>query len=179
MNDEAKTLELLGLTKAQLQEQVIGRMVEQLCDHLEPDIDIGDAVRKAINEKVAAVAEEHVVPNVGKLIDAVTLQKTNEWGEKEKCGTKTFVEYLTARAEKYLQQPVDRSGDASRSGYGNKDHTRIVYLVNKQLSSTIQEAVKGTLKGINQAFVDGVTETIKLQLTEAANNLEMQVVKTR
>ncbi len=177
--DEAKTLELLGLTKEQLQERVIDGMVDQLCDRLEPDIDIdiGGAVRKAIDTKVDAVAAEHVIPNVGKLIDAATLQQTNEWGEK-KGESMTFIEYIAARANEYLQQPVDFEGDATRN-CRNKNHTRIVYLVNKQIRRTIEDATKGALKGINKAFVDGVTKTIKLQLTEAASKLEMAVIGTR
>ncbi len=176
--DEAKTLELLGLTKEQLQERVLERMVEQLCDHLEPDIDISGAVRKAINDKVDTIAAEHVVPNVGKMIDNVSLKKTNEWGEKKDDKTITFIEYLTERAEKYLQQPVDYSGTTS-SHYSYKEHTRLIFMIDRYIGDSIGKALKGVVGSVNKALIDGLVDTIKLQLAEVAKGLELGVVKKR
>jgi hypothetical protein len=190
-SDEAKTLALLGLTKAELQERVVARLCADVTTVTRYDED-GDecvvesslrrdltkAVREAIDVKVSAIAEEHVLPKVGALIENVTLQSTNEWGEK-KGETKTFVEYLTERAEAYLREKVNYEGKVSRDSYSRDAQTRIVYLVNKYLKYEIETAMKGAVKTVNQALIEGVTETVKLQCADIAKKLELKVVKTR
>ena len=193
-NDEKKTLELLGLTKAELQERVVARLCADVttCTTYDEDgdecvvesslrRDLTKAVRDAIDKKVSAIAEEHVVPKVGALIENVTLKKTNEWGEK-KGESRTFVEYLTERAEAYLNEKVNYDGQ-TKAEYGaysfKAAQTRIVYLVNRHLKYEINNAMKGAVKTVNKALVDGVTETVKLQCADIAKKLELKVVKAR
>src|SRR5688572_27706149 len=115
-------LESLGITKEELQTRIVDRCVERIFEVTGYDEDgdefvqsspmarrLEDAIKTAIDNKVAGLAEKHVLPLTETFIENLTLQETNRWGEK--TGQKaTFIEYLIGRAENYLREEVDFQG---------------------------------------------------------------------
>lgn len=186
----AITLESLGLSKEQLQEMLLEKMVEQALVGISYD-DEGDAyrtdtsfatqlkkrVREQIDASINALAAQHVLPNVAQYIENLTLQATTSWGEK-KGEPMTFVQYLTSRAEAYMQEQVDFDGKAKgQDSYGSwtGKQTRLVHLIHQHLHYTIQEAVKTGL-GIGQkAVAEAIQSTVKAQLANMVTQFKLGV----
>jgi hypothetical protein len=181
--------DLLGLSKEELQERVI----ESLCDRLLSgrggedgdtfyDSPMKRALDKAIHAHidgaVAKMAEEHVLPRVTEMVENITLQATNQWGEK-KGEPMSFVEYMVQRADAYLREEVDYEGQSKeekRDSYGWKKYgTRAAALVHKHLHYRVEEAMKAALANANHAIVGGLEETVKIKLQEVAAALKVEV----
>ena len=84
----------IGLTIEELQDRVVNRLCEQLVSQLVPDEDgefyldrspIGKRLDRLVRERIDAavndVAEKHVLPRVSEMVESLTLQATNSWGE--------------------------------------------------------------------------------------------------
>lgn len=188
-------LELLGMTREELQ----GRVVERISDALmNEQVDAWDddtgqeykdtvekramtslkkLIRARIDGKIEQLARQHIIPRIGEMIESLTLQETNKWGEKKKQEPVTFVEYLVARAEEYLREPVDYEGKPQGSGssYSKKDQTRLTWLVHQHLSSSIASAMRDAVKTVNDTLVPALHETCKMQLKEIAGKLKIRV----
>jgi hypothetical protein len=186
-------LEALGITKEELQARVIERAVQRIFETTSLDED-GDefvessafagrlekAVKAAIDNKVADLAEKHVLPLTASVIENLTLQQTNRWGEKTGAPV-TFIEYLIQRAEHYLREDVNYEGkskDEAGSYSWNKSQTRLTYLVNQHLHYSIDTAMKQAIANANAVIVGGIQETVKIKLGEIAQQLKVEV-KTR
>jgi len=184
-------IESLGFTKEELQERVIARICETLLSSVEYDPDDGneypiaskfknaidDRIKKQVNETINQIAEKSVLPNVSAYIEQMTIQQTNGYGESR--GTPaTFIEYLTARAEAYMQERVDFKGKSKEESGGyswSGTQTRITYLVHEHLHYSIETAMKGALKIANSAIATGIQETVKLKLAEITEKLKVEV----
>jgi len=181
-------IEQLGLKKEELHNLIVERTVRELLDSqgLDEDGDayLGDSpfatemkrlIQDEIKRHVAETAEKHCLPLVGQHIEEVVLQETNKWGEK--VGTPmTFVEYLVARAEGYLLEPVNYEGKAkaeSGSYSWRKSQTRIAHMIDKHLEFSIETAMKGALKNVNSAISTGIAETVKIKLAEIVDKLKV------
>jgi hypothetical protein len=194
MNDEAKTLALLGLSRSELQELVVARLCADVTTTRTYDEDgdectvesslrrdLAKAVREAIDAKVEAIAEEHVLPRVAELVEGVTLQATNRWGEK-RGEAKTFIEYMTERAVEYLNEKVNYDGKSraeSRSSYFEGEQTRITYLVHKHLQYSIETAMKKAYKPANEQIAEALKKTAEIQLRQIADKLKVSVTTGR
>ena len=185
----ALSIEELGIT----QEELIARVVDRLCETMlneESYDEDGDHVSRPnsfreqikalikvrIDAKVNEIAEAHVLPKVSSLVENIVLQETTKWGEKVGEPV-TFIQYLTKRAESYLQEYVDYQGKSKEeAGYGwSKSHTRITHLVNAHLHYSIKTAMETALKTVNSAIVKGIEETVKIKLEEAQKALKISV----
>lgn len=183
-------LESLGFTKEELQERVIARICTQLLDGVGYDEDDNEfttasqfhrQMRTSIQEKIEAtinaIAEREVLPNVASYIENLTLQETNRWGEK--TGEKvTFIEYLTRRAEAYMQEKVNFDGktkEESGSYSWSGTQTRITHLVHQHLHYSIDSAMKDALKIANSAIATGIQETVKTKLAEISTTLKVGI----
>jgi hypothetical protein len=120
------------------------------------------------------MAEEYVVPHVREIIESVSLQVTNQWGEKQ-GEPKTFIEYLTASAQDYLTTPVDYEGKPGNSGYSSKNQTRLVHLVHQHLHYAIESAMKDAVDQVKKQIGPALETTVKLKLGEIANTLKVQL----
>jgi len=183
-------IESLGFTKEELQERVIERICTQLmesvgCDEDGEEYPVSSTFRKAIDAKIkkhidetiSALADKHVLPNVAQYIENLTLQQTNQWGQKT-AESITFIEYLVKRAEAYMQEKVDYSGkskEESGSYSFNGAQTRITYLINQHLQYSIETAMKSALQVANSAISKGIQETVKFKLEEIVAGLKVQV----
>jgi hypothetical protein len=189
MND-LNLLAALGLSQEELQERVIERATARLFEVTDIDED-GDeftskspfagrlekAVRTAIDNKVAELAEAHVLPLTGNLVESIVLQQTTKWGEKV-GKPMTIVEYMTARAEEYLREEVSYDGKAKSASdsYSWKSHgSRVSFLVHQHLHSRIEEAMKAAVKNANDVIVGGLEATVKQKLGEIAASLKVTV----
>lgn len=182
---EKTPLELIGLTQEDLQKQVVDKIANHFLDGHPGESDIVDEVlgvlrkttKEHIDQTVAAVALRHVLPNITKYIEELTLQETNRWGEK-KGKELTFTEYLVARAEAYLSEKVSYAGKtkAEAGQYSWRgEQTRITHLVHQHLHHNIETAMKGAAKTVNDALADGIAETVKIKLGEIQKSLRVKV----
>lgn len=187
----ALDIESLGFTKEELQERVIERICRQVLESTGYDPDSGEEypvestfkravdqrVKETINTSINELAEKYVLPNVAQYIENLTLQATNKWGEKVGEPV-TFIEYLTQRAEAYMQEKVDFQGKSKdeNNGYSfNGTQTRITHLVHQHLHYSIETAMKQALAIANSSIASGIQETVKLKLDELSKNLSVQV----
>jgi hypothetical protein len=184
-------LQALGFTQQELQERVIERLCEQLLtdrgiDPFNEDEttvasqfrkQLDDRIKQTINDTINAIAEREVLPNVSAYVENLTLQQTNQWGEKR--GTPvSFTEYLVQRAQAYMQEQVDTDGkskDESGSSYWGGKQTRITHLVHKHLHYEIETAMKEAMKIATGEIARGIHETARNKLNEIAAGLKVQV----
>lgn len=182
-------IESLGFTKEELQQRVIEACVERVLETRSFDDDgsfmdsspmakrLEKAVKDMVDRKVSEIAEKHILPLTATFIENLTLQSTNQWGEK--TGERlTFVEYLVKRAENYLREDVNYEGkDKSQAnGYGwTKAQSRISHMVNAHLHYAIETAMKSAVANANAVIVGGIEETVKFKLGEIAKALKVTV----
>ena len=82
-------LEALGLTKEDVLDRLVKTILGDFQDpgEFEPNVTFRDQVEKtvmaAVIAKIQALFDEHVRPKVGEMIEEISLQRTNEWGEKQ------------------------------------------------------------------------------------------------
>lgn len=183
-------LQSLGFTKEELQDRVVDQICQQVLNGTGWDEDgnevsrqsefsrqINEAVRKQISASIDALAQKHVLPNVAQYIENLCLQETTEWGEKKKEPV-TFLQYLVARAEAYLQEKVDSNGKGKSEGdsYGwSGKQTRITHLVHQHLAFSIEKAMKDALSIATGEIAKGIHETARLKLNEIAVGLKVSV----
>lgn len=185
----AITLESLGFTQEELQERVVAKLCEQVLrsagydedgDEYSVDSKLAKTLERRVKEHVDVtingMAEKHVLPNVSTYIENLTLQATNRWGERN--GTKlTFIEYLTQRAEAYMQEEVDFQGKPKGAdSYSWKGtQTRLTHMVHQHLHYSIESAMKTALQTANSAIATGIQDTVKLKLAEITKSLQTTV----
>lgn len=183
----ALSIEELGIT----QDELISRVVEKICDstltEFGTDEDgnetpypssfqkrLRDAIKTCIDTKIAAIAEKHILPKVSEMVETITIQETNKWGEK-KGEPVSFIEYMTNRAEAYLREDVNYEGKAkaeSNSYSWSKSQSRITHLVHKHLQYSIETAMQAAMQNANSAIADGIQQTVKIKLEEIAKSLK-------
>lgn len=178
-------LEALGITTEELRSRVVERCVEQLLRSECMDEDgegvevpsglsrsLHEAVRERIDEAVEKIADREVRPSVERYIEGFTLQRTNEWGEKS-GKEMTFTEYLVDRAERYMQEPVDMDGKAKGGLLGQRDQTRLTYMIDRHLQFRIESAVKNLLNGANKQLAEALEETLRAKVRTVAETFKV------
>lgn len=185
-----KTLELLGMNKNELREKVIEKAADRLLDGDAGEDDDGyredmlsklmDRLREhtkdRIDQTIRDLADEHVLPNVTKYIENLTLQATNKWGEA-KGESLTFIEYLEQQGEAYLTEQVNHDGKSrEEAGYGwSKEQTRITHLIHRHLQYSINTATKDAMRTVHEALGKGIAETVEIQLAKIVKKLRVDV----
>ena len=186
---DKETLEAFGFTREEIERKVIDRIVTDLMRSIYIDDEDGEhvhrsefadrmanAVKESVDKAVAAIAEKHVLPNIGQYVERVTFQETNKWGEPKKEAM-TFTEYLAKKAEDYLTERVDYKGKTQgEDSFGWRgEQTRVTYLVHRHLQYTIESVMKEAVKNANDKLVAGIEETVKLKLKTIADSLKVGV----
>lgn len=185
-------LKTLGLSERELQDRVIAHIADLILSSKSYDED-GDPVenaskfkqqivalvQKRINEKLADVAEKYVLPKVSEFIEDLKLTATNQWGEKT-GKTKTFIEYLTERAEAYLREPVNRDGKTqeecrARCDTFTAEAPRLTRLVNDHLAREIKISMDEAVKTAHGGLSKALAETAAIQLGKIAQSLKVAV----
>ena len=184
------SLEELGLTAESLADRVVEAVTRQLTTSIDHDEDgiecesrspfiraMQEQIRKAVDAKVQEIAERDLLPKIGQHIESMTLQTTNQWGQKT-GKPMTFIEYLTAKAEAYLTEQVDYEGKGKgqRDGYSWKGtQTRLTHIIHGHLHYSIERAMKEAVDGANKVIVGGLEAAVKVKLGEIASALKVEV----
>lgn len=142
------SFEALGLSKEEITDLVVEKIVlsvmgETVCDEDGDEIQrdsqfshlIDRHVKKAIDDRVASIAEQYIVPTISKTIDEFVIRKTNEYGES-KGEPMTFTEYLVSQGNSWLEQEVDYEGKPiERRNYHSStpQQTRLTHHVHRYL----------------------------------------------
>jgi hypothetical protein len=182
-------LESLGLTN----EELVSRVVDTLASRLLTDLRIDDdgdevpnssqlkialekKIKGVIDERINALAEKYVLPHVVERMENVCLQETNTWGEKTGKPT-TFIEYITARANRYITEKVNREGktkEQSGSYSWSENQTRIAYLIHEHLQYSISVAIGNALKDFNNGVKNGLRDTVEIKIKEALETMKVR-----
>lgn len=92
---DIKTLEALGISADELGDRIVEQCVESLLNStgFNPETEeetryesrfkreIAARIQKAVDEKIAALSEVHLIPRVGEMIESADMRKTNGYGE--------------------------------------------------------------------------------------------------
>lgn len=187
---DLQTLESLGLNIELLGDRIVDQCVEALLEStgLDPETEeetryesrfkreIEARIQKAVDSKIAALAEEHLLPRVGEMIEAANLRQTNNYGEP-KGEPMTFIEYIAARAEVYMSEPVDRQGKTgSEGGYNWKpEGPRLTVLMRLHIKDTLDKHAKAALTDVNKVIANNIAEAAKDAINSAAASLKVSV----
>lgn len=185
-------LAALGFTQEELQTRVIDQIVERVLTGVYFDEDGDEVLRSSrfaaeLNKKIQeridttinAIAEKHLLPNVGTYIENLVLQRTTSWGEKQ-GEPYSFIQYLIHRAEVYMSQDVDRNGRSAeecrqRSDSFYKAGPRVATMVDQHLHLSIETAMKQALANANSQIAGGITSAVKSSLEEITGKLKVAV----
>lgn len=182
-------LEDLGLTQEKVQELLIDKLASQamMGTFLDEDGNPFDDdsqfskkmyahVKICVDRKIEALAEQHLLPGIKDRMDTLILAETNEWGEK-KGKQFTFIEYMIARAEAYLNEIVDYEGKprTDRSSYWNGKQSRLTHMVEKYLYSRIEDAMKSAVKIVNDQLGPALAKTAQERLASISTSLKVDI----
>lgn len=183
-------IEDLGFTKEELQEKVIQRVSDALLSDVFQDEEgekhtrrtsfqnrMRDEVKKNVDARIDALFQQQIAPRVVEFIEGLTLEQTNQWGEKK--GEKlTFIEYLTQRADAYMREQVNYDGKSKTESGGyswSGTQTRITHLVHHHLHYSIERAMKEAIKNANSSIAGGLEAAVKIKLQEVVAGLKVTV----
>jgi hypothetical protein len=186
-------LEALGISKEELTNKLLDRLVEDFTTEPAWDHEDGAEYRKRstmseqitkqikahIDAEVQRLGDQHVLPRVTEIIEGLVIQTTNSYGEK-RGEPVTFIEYLISAADAYMREDVDYNGKPrARDSYNwSKHSTRITYMVDKHLQYSIEIAMKKALADANSAIVGGLEAAVKHALKVSTEKLSV-TVKTK
>lgn len=182
-------LAALGFTKENLQQRVIDQICEQLLSRETGDEDgrswfgesdfkkeLDKLIKQRIDAKVTEIADKHVLPKVDAIIEGFVLQETTSWGEK-KGRSFTFTEYLVSRAEHYMNEDVNFSGETKeKAGYNwSKETNRMTWCINRMLATYMQNAMKQCLRDMDAKVNGGLMAAAQASMVEAAKSIRLKV----
>lgn len=183
------TLEALGLDQEKLAEKLVDRLAKNMLESIHYDADgdewfgtspfakkLNDMITARLNAIVLELGDKHVLPRVEAMVEGLVLQQTNQWGEKVGKPV-TFIEYLTQRAEAYMQEMVDYQGKpkGTDSFSWSGRSTRVAYMIDKHLHYSIERAMQGALADVNNSVAKGLEEATKIAINEVTSKLKVTV----
>lgn len=185
------SLEALGITKADLIERIVEKAVSELMESHGFDEDgdertyesqfkheINKRIQAAVDAKITALANEHLVPRVGEMIEAADMRQTNRYGEPE-SPPMTFKEYIASRAEVYMSEEVDINGlsKAEQNDYYNwrSCGPRLTVLMRLYIKDTLEKNAKAAVNNVNEAIAKGLQKAATEAIAAAAANLKVAV----
>lgn len=187
-------LNALGFTPEEIKERVLDRICDELLTGKYWTEDEGEytaasqfkreldkRIKDQVTETINDLAGKHVLPNVANYIENLMLQQTNEWGEK-RGEPVSFIEYLTQRADAYMQEKVDSDGKSkieSNSYSWSGKQTRITHMVHKHLHYSIETAMKEAMSQAQGAIVQGIEGTVKAKLAELSDSFKVAISAKR
>ena len=187
---DIQTLESLGLHIELLGDRIVNQCVEALLrstgfdPETEQEIryesrfkrEIDTRIQKAVDSKIAALAEEHLLPRVGEMIESANLQQTNNYGEP-KGKPMTFIEYIVARAEAYMSEPVNwKLKTRQEESYNwSNEGPRLVVLMKLHIKDTLDREAKAAVSDVNKVIAKNITQAAKDAIASAADSLKVSV----
>ena len=189
---DIKTLESLGITPETLADRIVDQAVDALLNSkgFDPDGEqevryesqfkkaIHDKLTKAVDEKISALAAEHLVPRVGEMIEKADMRKTNNWGEA-KSEPMTFKEYLAHRAEAYMSEPVNSNGlskDEDDNSYNWRScGPRLTVLMKRYIKEEMEKAASHAVSDINKKIAEGMKKAACDAISSVSQKLTVSV----
>ena len=183
------TLASIGLSEDQLAEKLVEKLAANVLTSLQYDEGSGEwygesafakkldaMVKQRLTEIVDKIASEHVLPMVGKMVEEVTFQQTNGYGEPKRP-PQTFREYLADLAQKWMTEPVSYDGKVKGqdSFSWQPKTTRVGYMIGQYLHHHIEREMKEALGGVNAKIAEGLEAAVKLQPKQVLDNLKVNV----
>jgi len=177
-----KTWEMLGISREQLNQQVVDAAVDQLMgsdDYGRSDIEsaVFKKSEEVILSKVEAYVKDHLEPYVGKKVADTVLTLTNRFGETT-GEPQTFKAYIVKFAEGLLSERTDRDGKVIRKNDYSHKHasTRLEKMIGEQLSTLMVDAFKDSVGEWRTAILDNLKTAFDKAVKE---NIENIIVGTK
>jgi len=189
---DIKTLEALGINAEDLTERIVDQTVEALLNSsgYDPENDtetryesrfkkeIEKRVLEATNKKIAELAEIHVVPRVGEMIEQANMSKTNSYGEP-KSEPMTFKEFIAKRAEVYMSESVDSNGKSKgelSDTYNWRDAgPRLTVLMKIYIQQTMEAAAKTAVNDVNKVIAENIKKAAVQAITQTVAAIKVSV----
>ena len=193
---DIKTLEALGITPEELTNRIVDAAVEQLLTStgFNPESEseysyesrfkreIEKRVQESVDTKIAALAEQHVLPRVGEMIEAADMRKTNSYGEA-KGPSMTFKEYIANRAEVYMTEDVDYHGNSKADLEAKNESTynwrncgpRLTVLMRSYIRDSLEKQATAAVADVNKVIADNIKKAAVDAISAAAAGLKVQV----
>lgn len=186
---DIKTLEALGVSAEDLADRIVDQAVTTLLSSagFDPDTEqetsyesrfkreIESRIQKAVDLKIAALAEEHLIPRVGELIEQANMVKTNQWGES-KSAPMSFKEYIAHRAEVYMTEDVNFHGLSKADLEARNESTydwrkcgpRLTVLMQRYISDSLEKHAKAAITDVNKVIAKSIENAARDAITAAA-----------
>lgn len=179
-----------GFTKEELQERVVEKLVEKLRFQLITDENgeedfvktplwkaLNKLVDERIHNKINEVAETHLLPRIDDLINEMTFQQTNKWGEPlNNREPETLKELIVRYAEEYIKEPVNHIGKTKKEDSFNFRATgsRMSYAIDKHLQFSIESAMQRILEAGNVQLAEGIKTAVEIKLNDILKNIKVK-----
>ena len=188
---DLNTLTALGINKEDLFERVVEQTVSFLLStsgfdsESEQEVsyatkfkrEIEKRIQKAVDDKIAALAEVHLIPRVGELIESANLQKTNSYGEA-KGAPMSFIEYIASRADAYMSENVDINGKSKEEGDSYNWRSvgpRLTVLMRGYIRETLEAHAKNAISDVNKVLAKGMEKAATDAIHAAAAAVKVSV----
>lgn len=188
---DLNTLTALGINKEDLFERVVEQTVSFLLSTsgfdpgTEQEVsyeskfkrEIEKRIQKAVDDKIAALAEVHLIPRVGELIQNANLRKTNTYGEP-KGEPLTFIEYIASRADAYMNENVDFNGKSKEEGDSYNWRSvgpRLTVLMRSYIRDTLESHAKNAISDVNKVLAKGMEKAATDAIHAAAAAVKVSV----
>lgn len=188
---DLKSLEALGITKEDLTERIVEKAVNDLMEshgfnENDDEVsyesqfkrEIDKRIQQAVQDKISALAAEHLLPRVGEMIEQADMRQTNRYGEP-KSDPMTFKEYIASQAEVYMSEDVNSNGE-SKSESGDSCHwkvsgPRLTVLMRMYIRDTLEKHAKAAVTDVNKVIATNIQKAAMQAISEAAANLKVAV----
>ena len=188
---DIKTLEGLGISAEELGNRIVDQAVEVLLSGVgfNPETEeetryetrfkreISERLQKAVDAKIASLAEVHLIPKVGEMIENANLQKTNNYGEK-KGASMTFIEYIVSRASAYMSEEVNidcKSKEEDDSYNWRSCGPRLTVLMRRYIKDTLETHAKKAMTDVNKELAKGIEKAAIDAISKAASSVKVSV----
>ena len=193
---DIKTLEALGISKEELAERIIESAVDHLLSStgFNPETEeetryeslfkreIEKRVQESVDTKIAALAQEHVLPRVGEMIETADMRATNKYGEA-KGPAMTFKEYIANRAQVYMTEDVDYHGNskADLAAKNESDYNwrssgpRLTVLMRNYIRDSLETQAKAAVNDVNKVIAANIAKAAQDAIAAASANLKVTV----
>ena len=188
---DIETLKSLGIDPETLGERIVEQAVESLLHNRGFDEDgepagtyasdfkrrIEAKIQEAVDAKIEALAAEHVVPKVGEMIENANMQQTSTYGEP-KGEPMTFLEFIAARAEAYMSEPVNLQCESKRETKAYEwraEGPRLTVLMRMYIRETLEKHARAAVTDVNKVIAENIKKSALDAITDAAVKLKVSV----
>ena len=193
---DKQALEALGISIEDLAERIVDQAVERLLTStgFDPENDeevsyesqfkreIEKRIQLAVDAKIGALADQHLVPRVGEMIEKTNMRRTNHYGEP-KGEPMTFIEYIASRAEVYMSEDVDYNGKSKADLEARNASTynlqpsgpRLTVLMRSYIRDTLEKHATAAITDVNKVIAQNIQKAAQDAIASAASAIKVSV----